>query len=91
MFPALADDPPAHVKAFFELVIEKITDVTEREQFKECVVLKMDELAICLKITYIENPIASKKPLFPIEIWNQYDAAGEGVAQTTKRAVAKTK
>ena len=31
MLPALAHVPPAHVKASFELVIEKITDVIERE------------------------------------------------------------
>ena len=43
----------------------------------------MDELAIYFKSTYIENPIVNKKPPFPIEIWNQYDAAGEGVARTT--------
>ena len=36
-----------------------------------------------IKSTYIENPIVNKKPPFPIEIWNQYDAAGEGVARTT--------
>ena len=43
----------------------------------------MDELAISFKSTYIENPIVNKKPPFPIEMWNQYDAAGEGVARTT--------
>ena len=75
--------PPAHVTASFELVIEEITDVIEREQFEESVVEKMDELAIYSKSTYIENPIVNKKPPFPIEIWNQYDAAGEGVARTT--------
>ena len=83
MLPALAHVPPAHVKASFELVIEEITDVIEREQFEESVVEKMDELAIYFKSTYIENPIVNKKPPFPIEIWNQYDAAGEGVARTT--------
>ena len=83
MLPALAHVPPAHVKASFELVIEEITDVIEREQFEESVVEKMDELAIYFKSTYIENPIVNKKPPFPIEMWNQYDAAGEGVARTT--------
>ena len=83
MLPALAHVPPAHVKASFELVIEEITDVIEREQFEESVVEKMDELAIYFKRTYIENPIVNKKPPFPIEMWNQYDAAGEGVARTT--------
>ena len=61
MLPALAHVPPAHVKAPFELVIEKITDVIKREQFEESVVEKMDELAIYFKSTYIENPIVNKK------------------------------
>ena len=60
MLPALAHVPPAHVKASFELVIEKITDI-EREQFEESVVEKMDELAIYFKSTYIENPIVNKR------------------------------
>ena len=46
----------------------------------------MDELAIYFKSTYIENPIVNKEPPFPIEMWNQYDAAGEGVARTTNTA-----
>ena len=83
MLPTLAHVPPAHVKASFELVIEEITDVIEREQFEESVVEKMDELAIFFRGTYIENPIVNKKPPFPIEMWSQYDAAGEGVARTT--------
>ena len=41
MLPALAHVPPAHVEASFELVIEKITDVIEREQFEESVVEKI--------------------------------------------------
>ena len=83
MLPALAHVPPAHIKSSLELVIEEITDVMEREQFKDGVVKKMDELGIYFKSTYIENPIVIEKPPFPIEMWNQYDAAGEGLARTT--------
>ena len=43
----------------------------------------MNELAIYFKSTYIENPFVNKKPPYPIEMWNQYDAAGEGVVRTT--------
>ena len=53
MLPTLAHVPPAHVKASFELVIEEITDVIEREKFEESVVEKTDELAIYFKSTYI--------------------------------------
>ena len=83
MLPALAHVPPAHVKACFVLVIEEITDVIEREQFEESVVEKMDELEIYFKSTYTDNPFANKKLPFPIEMWNQYDAGGEGIARTT--------
>ena len=38
---------------------------------------KLDELATLFKSTYLENPIANKKPPFLIEMWNQYDAAGQ--------------
>ena len=51
MLPALAHVPPAHVKTSFELDIEEIRDVIEREQFDESVVEKMDELAIYFKST----------------------------------------
>ena len=68
MLPALAHVLTTHVKASFEIVIEEITDVIEREQFEESVVENMDELAISFKSTYIENPIANKKPLFSMEM-----------------------
>ena len=50
MLPVLAHVPPAHVKASFDIVIEEITDVIEREQFEESVE-KMDEPAIYFKST----------------------------------------
>ena len=78
MLQALAHVPSAHVKASFELITEEITDVIERKQFEENVVEKIDELAIYFKSTYIENPLLNKKPPFPIEMWNQYNAAGKG-------------
>ena len=54
MLNALAHVPPAHVKASFELVIEKVTDVIKREEFEESVVERLDELAISFKSTHIE-------------------------------------
>ena len=44
---------------------------------------KVDELALYFKNTYIEGPTVTKKAPFPIELWNQFEAAGEGVARTT--------
>ena len=63
-----------------ECKAKKVANQIKRAQ---SVVEKMDELAIYFKSTYIENPIVIKKPPFPIEMWNKYDAAGEGVARTT--------
>ena len=76
LLPALAQVPPAPVKASSELVIEDITDIIESFE-------KMDEPAMYFKSMYRENPIAIKKPPYPIEKWNQYDAAGDGVSRTT--------
>ena len=39
----------------------------------------MDELEIHFKSTNMENPIANEKPRLPNEMWNMYNAAGEGV------------
>ena len=75
MLPPLAHVPPTHVKASFEPVIQEVTDVIQKEIFEESVVEKIDELTKYFESNYIENPIANKKPPFPIEIWNQYHAA----------------
>ena len=83
MLHALAHAPPAHVKESFELVFEEITDLIERTVRRQSRGKKMDGLALYFKSTYIENPIANKKPPLPIGTWNQYDAAGEGMAWTT--------
>ena len=44
---------------------------------------KVYELALYSKNTYIEGPIVTKKALFLIETWNQFEAASEGVARAT--------
>ena len=54
----------------------------EIEQFREGVTKKWMSLQITLKVL-TENPFANKKPPFPIEMWNQYNAARERVAQST--------
>ena len=80
--PAFADVPLVDRKVTFELGIDEITDVIGREQLQESGVCKLDELANCLWSSHIEKPIAKKLP-FPIEMWNQCDAAGEGVDRAT--------
>ena len=64
----LAHNPPTHVQASFELVIEEVTDVIEKEQFEQSVLEEMDETANFFESTDIENPIAKKEPPFPIEM-----------------------
>ena len=83
MLPALAHVPPCHVKASFELVVEEIAEVIDKETFDDSISEKVDELALYFKNTYIEGPTVTKKAPFPIELWNQFEAAGEGVARTT--------
>ena len=43
----------------------------------------MDELAVFFTNIYIEGPAVTEKAPFPIELWNQFEAAGEEVARTT--------
>ena len=40
---------------------------------------------MCFQIPTPTDTTANKKPPFPIEMWNQYNAAEEGIAQTTNR------
>ena len=82
MLAALAHFQPAHVEATIELGIGELTDVIEAEQIEESSAEKVHELAIFFKGINLEKLIATKKPSFQIEMWNQYDAAREGVART---------
>ena len=83
MLPALAHVPPCHVKASFELVVEKIAEVIGKETFDDTISEKLDELALYFKNTYIDCPTVTQKAPFPKELWNQFEAAGEGVARKT--------
>ena len=83
MLPALALVPASDVKGAFELVIEEITEVIDKEKFDESVTEKVEELVLYFKNSYIEGPTITKKAPFPIEIWNQFEASSEGVARTT--------
>ena len=83
MLPTLAHVPPCHVKASFELVVEKIAEVIDKETFDDTISDKRDEQALYFTNNYIEGPTVTKKAPFPIELRNQFEAAGEGVARTT--------
>ena len=61
MLPALAHVPPCHVKASFELVVEEIAEVIDKETFDDSISEKVDELALYFKNTYIEGPTVTKK------------------------------
>ena len=63
------------------MIIEEIIRRSEKNSNK--VAVKVDQIVLYFKRTHMKNPIANKKPLIPIGLWNQYDEAREGVAQTT--------
>ena len=83
MLPALAHVLPCHVKACFELVVEEIAEVIDMETFDDSISEKVDGLSLYFKNAYIEGPTVTKKTPLQIEIWNQFEADGEGVARTT--------
>ena len=51
MLPALAHVPTCHVKASFELAVEEIAQVIEKETFDDSISKKVDEIALYLKNT----------------------------------------
>ena len=60
--PTLAHDPPAHIKASFELVSEEMTERTVRRKCRR----KNGWICNIFYSSHLENPIA-KKLLFPIK------------------------
>ena len=72
MLPALGHVPPGHVKASFELIVEKIAEVINKETFDDSISEKMDGHSLYFEHDYIEGPTVTKKAHFPIEIWNQF-------------------
>ena len=60
LIPALAHVPPCQFKASFELVVEEIAEVIDKETFDDSISVKVDELALYFKNTYIEGPTVRK-------------------------------
>lgn len=76
--PALSHVPAADVLAAFELLIETFPPHE-----------RLTELVAYFELTYIRG---RRRPgrgenyapaVFPIQLWNQYDTAGQGIARTT--------
>ena len=78
--PALAFEDKGKVKGSFSLVIDDITEVCDSQDVDMAEIEKIDELCCYFQKTYIEGP---RRPLFPPNIWNQREAAFEGIARTT--------
>ena len=61
-------------------MIDDITEVCDSQDVDMAEIEKIDELCCYFQKTYIEGP---RRPLFPPNIWNQREAAFEGIARTT--------
>ena len=79
--PALAFIIETHVKGTFEIVVQEQFEISY--SIDETVYDRTDELCSYFKNTYIENCTSlTRPPLFSIKMWNQHNAAQEGLART---------
>ena len=83
MIPALAFKKNEQIEKSFELIVEEITNVADQQNLDSFVIEKIDELCLYFQIKYIKCPLLNRPATFPSQIWNQTDAAIEGIARTT--------
>ena len=84
MMPALAFRKIEELEKSFELIVEKITTVADQQHLDSFVIDKIDEFCFYVQSKCIKCPLLNRLPTFPPQIWNQIDAATEGIARTTK-------
>ena len=82
MLPALAFENVEQVKDSYKLVVEDIQNVCDQTSQDPSVIGKIDELCSYFQNIYVEKP-SLRTPLFPPSVWNQREAAIDGVARTT--------
>ena len=81
MLPATAFSPVEHVEEGFNLVPEEVEDILLRFRKPDAEVSeKVEQFACCFQKTYIRG--TNRAPLFEPSIWNQNNAAAEGLART---------
>ena len=80
--PALAFEKNEQIEKSFELIVEEITNVADQQKLDSFVIEKIDELCLYFNRNYIKCPLVNRPATFPPQIWNQRDAAIEGIART---------
>ena len=80
MVPATAFLPVEQVEDGFNLVMEEVGDILLRLKSEDEVSEKVEQFACYFQKTYIRG--TSRAPLFEPSIWNQNNAASEGLART---------
>ena len=80
MVPATAFSPVEQVEEGFILVTEEVGDILLRLKSDDEVSEKVEKFACFFQKTYIRG--TSRAPLFELSIWNQNNAASEGLERT---------
>ena len=57
--------------------------MADQQNLDSFVIEKIDELCLYFQTNYIKCPLLNRPATFPPQIWNQRDAAIEGIARTT--------
>ena len=84
MIPALAFEKIEEIKKSFELIVEEISYVADQQNLHSFVIEKIGEFSLYVQSNYIKCPLLNHPHTFPTpQIWNQRDAAIEGIVRTT--------
>ena len=81
--PALAFKKNEQIEISFELIVEEITNVADQQNLDSFFIEKIDGLCLYFQTSYIKCPLLNRPATFPPQIWNQREAAIEGIARTT--------
>ena len=85
LLPALAFPPCEEVESAFEDVVEELTSMLDEFKLNASVAKKVETVVCYFHTTYIRGQKIgpSFKPArFPVEIWNQHEAAINSLART---------
>lgn len=85
LMPALAYVPLSDVCGTFDLVIDEVTTVLDYLDLGDDVIEKVDQVTSYFQNTYVRGQqigTTNRPPMYPPPIWNQSDAANEGVVRT---------
>ena len=80
VIPALAFEKLENIQSSFKRVVEDTQKVCKQLCLDSSEVEKIDELRSYFQNTYMEKNL--REPLFPPFVWNEKEAASEGVVRT---------